>query len=49
MESSYDGRTGADYDELMDAIAATCASNDEVAIDHLYATEDLAVPEPMLV
>ena len=49
MESSYDGRTGPDYDVLMDAIAATCASNDEAAIEHLYATEDLAVPEPMLV
>ena len=49
MESSYDGHTGADYDELMDAIAATCASNDETAIRRLYASEDLAVPESMVV
>jgi hypothetical protein len=33
----------------MDTIAATCASNDEAAIVDLYGTEDLAVPEAMLV
>jgi hypothetical protein len=49
MESSYGGRTGSDYDELMDTIAVTCAANDEAAIANLYATEDLAVPEAMLV
>jgi Transglutaminase-like superfamily len=49
MESSYNGRTGPDYDELMDTIAATCASTDEAAIEKLYGTEDLAVPEAMLV
>lgn len=49
MESSYNGQTGPEYDELMDTIAATCAANDEAAIANLYATEDLAVPETMLV
>ena len=49
MEDSYNGRTGPDDDVLMDLIAATCASNDEIAIEQLYATEDLAVPPPMLV
>ena len=48
MESSYSGLTGADYDELMDTIAATCASNDERAIQDLYSTEDLAVPESLV-
>ena len=49
MESSYANQTGADYDELMDAIAATCTSNDEGAIRRLYASEDLTVPESMVV
>jgi hypothetical protein len=39
---------GADYDSLMDTIAATCASNDEDAIAALYATDDLAVPDSLL-
>lgn len=46
MEASYAGETGPVYDELMDAIAATCASNDEAAIAELYAGHDLAVPSP---
>jgi hypothetical protein len=33
----------------MDTIAATCASNDEAAIENLYTTEDLAVPETILI
>ena len=49
MAASYDGRTGPDYDDLLDTVAATCASNDAAAIEQLYATEDLAVPESMLV
>ena len=48
-EDSYDGETGPDYDELMDTIAATCASDDETAIEALYATEDLAVPTAMAI
>jgi hypothetical protein len=49
MESSYDGQTGPDYDELMDVIAATCAADDEAAIEELYDTQDLAVPTTMVV
>ena len=49
MESSYKGLTGPDYDELMDTIAATCASNEEAAIENLYTTEELAVPETILI
>jgi hypothetical protein len=49
MEDSYDGKTGADYDELMDTIAATCAADDGAAIEQLYDTEDLAVPTTMVV
>lgn len=44
MAASYAGQTGPEYDALMDAVAATTASDDEVAIAALYATEDLAAP-----
>jgi hypothetical protein len=48
MEASYAGKTGPEYDELMDTIAAACASDDEAAITTLYASEDLAVPSGLL-
>lgn len=48
MAASYAGETGPDYDELMDAIAAACASGDEAAIAGLYASHDLAVPPELL-
>ena len=48
MESSYNGLTGPEYDNLIDAIAATSASNDEASIRQLYAVEDLAVPASLL-
>ena len=44
MEASYAGMTGSDYDQLMDTIAAACASGDEAAITALYASHDLTVP-----
>lgn len=47
MEASYDGRTGPEYDRLMDVIAATCAGDDPVAISRLYASEDLEAPPHM--
>jgi hypothetical protein len=49
MEASYEGRTGADYDALMDRIAATGASDDDAAIVDLYAIEDLTAPTALLV
>ena len=48
MPASYEGRTGPEYDALMDAIAATCASDDDAALRDLYATEDLAVPSALV-
>jgi hypothetical protein len=44
MTASYAGATGADYDELIDRVAAVCAADDPGAIARLYATADLAVP-----
>ena len=49
MDASYKGETGPDYDELIDTVAAVCASNDPAAIRELYATEELSVPPDMIV
>lgn len=48
MDASYKGETGPDYDELIDAVATTCASNDPFAIRDLYNSEDLSVPPSLL-
>jgi hypothetical protein len=44
MTASYAGETGADYDELIDRVAAVCAADDAATIARLYASADLAVP-----
>jgi hypothetical protein len=49
MMDSYDGKTGPDYDELMDRVAVACASNDPSVFRTQYAEDDLAVPESMIV
>jgi hypothetical protein len=48
MEASYDGETGADYDELIDTVAAVCASADHAAIRALYASDGLPVPADLI-
>ncbi|MEU9828489.1 transglutaminase domain-containing protein [Micromonospora chersina] len=48
MEASYKGETGPDYDELIDAIAAACATDDPRAVADLYASEELGVPPALL-
>jgi hypothetical protein len=48
MRASYDGETGPDYDDLLDAVAATCASDDVDAVTRMYAEAELAVP-PLLI
>ncbi|WP_230314130.1 hypothetical protein [Nakamurella alba] len=45
---AYDGRTGDDYDELLDLVAATCASDDPAAVAELYRHPDLRVPDDMI-
>jgi hypothetical protein len=45
MEASYQGRTGDEFDRLMDRIADACGADDPAAIGAVYAAEDLAVPE----
>jgi hypothetical protein len=44
MTDAYAGKTGADYDELLDTLASTCAADDSAAIAALYAHDDLRVP-----
>lgn len=48
MDDSYHWRTGPDYDELMDRVAAACASNDPTTIMATYTSEDLMVPDHMV-
>jgi hypothetical protein len=49
MDASYKGETGSEFDELIDAVATTCASDDPSTIRGLYDSEDLAVPASMIV
>lgn len=44
MDASYQGRTGAGYDRLIDTVAAVCATGEPEALAALYRSEDLAVP-----
>lgn len=48
LTDSYQGRTGAEYDILMDRIAEVCEKDDPVELAALYASEDLTVPDDML-
>jgi hypothetical protein len=48
MSEAYRGETGADYDELLDELAAVCAADDPAAIAALYEHPDLSVPAEMI-
>jgi hypothetical protein len=48
MTDAYEGRTGEDYDCLLDELAATCAADDPAAIAQLYTRPELAVPEALV-
>jgi len=48
MTASYRGRTGAEYDELMDTIAAVAGADDAQAVADLYRAEDLEVPADLV-
>jgi hypothetical protein len=48
MTASYEGRTGAEYDELIDVVAEVCAGDDTAAMVALYESEDLAVPTGLI-
>ncbi len=46
MEDSYDGRTGDDFDVLIDELAAACDDADEPGLQRVYET--LAVPASLI-
>lgn len=48
MTDAYDGKTGPDYDALLDDVAAVCAAEDATAIAELYEAEDLRVPDDLI-
>jgi hypothetical protein len=48
MEAAYKGEAGPDYDELLDAVADVCASNDLAAIAELYSRDALRVPPELI-
>lgn len=48
MARSYEGSTGAEFDALIDEVAAACASDDLTRLEGTYATEDLRVPRALL-
>ncbi len=44
MADSYRGRTGADYDELLDLVATACEADDPEFVAAVYNHEELRVP-----
>jgi hypothetical protein len=48
MTEAYQGTTGADYDELLDILAAACAADDRATIATLYARKELQVPATLI-
>jgi hypothetical protein len=48
MTEAYQGTTGADYDELLDILAAACAADDPATIATLYARKELQVPATLI-
>ncbi|WP_405609092.1 transglutaminase-like domain-containing protein [Streptomyces sp. NBC_00076] len=48
MTEAYEGSTGAEYDELVDRVAETCAAEDQAALTRLFAHDELAVPQGMV-
>jgi len=47
MTEAYEGRTGPDYDQLIDTVAEACLGEDPAALAGLFAHPDLAVPHHM--
>jgi hypothetical protein len=49
MTAAFEGKTGPDYDLLIDAVADTCAEGDAPALTRLSGHGDLAVPGRLLI
>lgn len=48
MTEAYEGRTGPDYDELLDTLAVTCHADDATALASIYQRDDLRVPADLI-
>jgi Transglutaminase-like superfamily len=48
MTEAYEGRTGPDYDELLDTLAAACLEDDPATLASLYRREELRVPADLI-
>lgn len=48
MTDAYDGKTDAVYDDLLDALASTCAAADPAAVAAIYAHDNLRVPTDVI-
>ncbi|MEV6020009.1 transglutaminase-like domain-containing protein [Streptomyces sp. NPDC051997] len=48
MTEAYEGKTGPDYDQLIDRVAEACLEDDPTALAGLFAHEDLTVPRHMV-
>jgi Transglutaminase-like superfamily len=48
MQEAYQGKTGADYDVLLDTLAAACAADDPEAVCALYTRDDFRVPAALI-
>ena len=48
MTDAYQGRTGPDYDQLIDEVAEACSQDDPPALTRLFARQPLAVPHHLL-
>ncbi|WP_416969489.1 transglutaminase domain-containing protein [Streptomyces sp. 4F14] len=48
MTEAYEGRTGEEYDRLMDEVARACEREEPAVLAELFAREELAVPRALL-
>ena len=48
MTEAYDGKTGGDYDDLLDQLAAVCAADDPTSLTATFAQPDLVVPTNLI-
>jgi len=48
MTLAYEGKTGQDYDELLDRVAEACVTDNLTEIQGLYSMNELQVPGAMI-
>jgi hypothetical protein len=48
MTDAYEGRTGSDYDRLIDEVAAACAADDPAVLIRLYGHQELRAPDDLV-